>query len=256
MIKIQRIAFAVSLIFALSLSADDAKRSCSKEEMEKCKRAAAEAAAMKSTKPSDVAVDRVSFYQVGLVCTAAPKIGCGSRAKPALLALVANSRVAAAWLNEAGTRLAIAWEQDAKPLTTDQLDAVLDAHGVALQPVSDADHKELVATFTSNSGWFDAASVDRLSEQESGIIATRLVKRLAAKTPITDEQRSRLHAAFDETLRVRLTGSGTDKLDAQKLIADVTEQLLIAARRHVDSRGISALKDAIALGYQPLADEE
>lgn len=267
--KSQSIAFTLSLIIALSAgaafagggdsqatNADGTKRSCSKEEMEKCKRAAEEAAAMKSIKPSDVAADRVSFYEVGLVCKAAPKIGCGSRAKPVLLSLTANSRVTAAWLNEAGTRLAIAWKADAKPLTADQLDAVLDPHGVALQPVSDASRNELLATFASNSGWYDAASVDRLSEQESGIIATRLVKRLAAKTTVTAEQQSRLYAAFEDTLRGRLTGIGSGKLNEQKLIADVNDQLLIAATPHVASTALSTLKEVIALGYRPLPNED
>ena len=267
--KSQRIALTVSLVIALSAGSafagggdsqatnpDGTKRSCSKEEMEKRKRAAEEAAAMKSTKPSDVAADRISFYNVGLVCKAAPKIGCGSRAKPVLLSLIQNSRVAGAWLNEAGTRLAIAWKQDAKPLTADQLDAVLDPHGVALQPVSDTNRNELVATLAGNSGWYNAASVDRLSEQESGIIATRLVKRLAAKTTVTDEQQSRLHAAFEQTLRSRLTGSGSGKLNEQKLIADVNDQLLTAATPHIDSTALPALKEVIALGYRPLPNEE
>lgn len=266
--KHQGIAIAVSLIITLLASgasaavgdpqpkADGTKRSCSKEEMEKCRRAAEEAAAMESKKPSDVAADRVSFYEVGLVCKAAPKIGCGSRAKPVLVSLTANSRVTGAWLNEAGTRLAIAWKEGANPLTADQLDAVLDPHGVALQPVSEANRNDLLATFAGNSGWFDAASVDRLSEQESGVIAKRLVKLLAAKTSVTGEQQSRLNAAFEKTLRSRLTGSGIGKLNEQKLIADVNDQLLMAATPHLDSTALSALKAVIALGYRPLPNED
>lgn len=51
--------------------------------------------------------DRVSIYQVSLVCPAAPQIGYGTRAKPVLLALERETTVAEAWLNRAGTLMAI-----------------------------------------------------------------------------------------------------------------------------------------------------
>jgi len=35
----------------------------------------------------------ISFYEVPLVCGAAPEIGCGSRAKPVLLEMEKNSAV-------------------------------------------------------------------------------------------------------------------------------------------------------------------
>ena len=34
--------------------------------------------------------EAISFYKTPLVCNAAPEIGCGSRAKPALLSLEKN----------------------------------------------------------------------------------------------------------------------------------------------------------------------
>lgn len=85
------IVVTLSLFVALSLSADETGRSCSTQETEKSELVAAQS----STKPSDVPIDRVSFYEVGLVCTAAPKIGCGTMVRPALLSLAENSRVLA-----------------------------------------------------------------------------------------------------------------------------------------------------------------
>ena len=216
--------------------------------MEKCKRAAEEAAAMKSVKPSEVATSDVSFFQAGLVCTAAPKIGCGSRAKPALLALTANSHVAGAWLNEAGTRLAIAWKPNAKPLTLDQLDAVLDGHGVALQPVSAETSNELLTSFKADSEWYDAAGVDRLSEQEAGIIAARIVRRFAAKTSLTAEQQMRLRNEFENAIRSRLTKGGGDDW--------WRDEMLTVAKPLIDPKALSTLEQVVALGYRPLANEE
>lgn len=53
------------------------------------------------------APDRIDFYQVSLRCRAAPGLGCGSRAKPLLLELERNPAVAEAWLNRAGTLVAV-----------------------------------------------------------------------------------------------------------------------------------------------------
>ena len=40
------------------------------------------------TKNTEITPERISFYEVPLVCPAAAEIGCGSRAKPILLQLV------------------------------------------------------------------------------------------------------------------------------------------------------------------------
>jgi hypothetical protein len=58
--------------------------------------------------------DRVSVFQVGLQCLAAPQIGCGGEAKPILLKLERDSAVREAWLNRAGTLIAVAL--DAAPM--------------------------------------------------------------------------------------------------------------------------------------------
>src|SRR5437667_10202046 len=56
----------------------------------------------------------VTFYRTPLVCNAAPDIGCGSRSKPALLELEKNPAVKEAWLNRAGTVIAIVWTDKAQ----------------------------------------------------------------------------------------------------------------------------------------------
>jgi hypothetical protein len=51
----------------------------------------------------------ITFYDVPLVCGAAPAIGCGSRAKPLLMDLEQRTAIKEAWLNRAGTIVAIVW---------------------------------------------------------------------------------------------------------------------------------------------------
>src|SRR6516225_10276017 len=59
-----------------------------------------------------LSADRVSVFKAPLVCPAAPQIGCGSASKPILLDLEKQPGVAEAWLNRAGTRIAVVWKPD------------------------------------------------------------------------------------------------------------------------------------------------
>jgi len=63
------------------------------------------------------AADRISVFKVPLVCPAAPQIGCGSASKPILLDLEKEPGVLEAWLNRAGTRIAIVWKPDSDAKT-------------------------------------------------------------------------------------------------------------------------------------------
>jgi hypothetical protein len=54
--------------------------------------------------------DRVSIFKVSLQCPAAPQIGCGSASKPILLELERDPAVEQAWLNRAGTLIAVVWK--------------------------------------------------------------------------------------------------------------------------------------------------
>src|SRR5262245_6392697 len=64
---------------------------------------------------NDMAVSpkQITFYEVPLVCPAAPEIGCGSRSKPILLQLEQERTVSEAWLNRPGTIVAIVWKPEA-----------------------------------------------------------------------------------------------------------------------------------------------
>ena len=55
--------------------------------------------------------DRISLFKVSLQCPAAPQIGCGSASKPILLDLESQPGVLEAWLNRAGTQLAVVWAE-------------------------------------------------------------------------------------------------------------------------------------------------
>src|SRR5216684_6062215 len=61
--------------------------------------------------------DRVSVFKAPLVCPAAPQIGCGGASKPILLDLERQPGVLEAWLNRAGTIIAVVWKLEANAET-------------------------------------------------------------------------------------------------------------------------------------------
>src|SRR5262249_34432479 len=58
---------------------------------------------------------RLSFYEVPLVCPAASQIGCGSASKPLLIGLEGGGVASEAWLNRAGTVMAVVWSEQSTP---------------------------------------------------------------------------------------------------------------------------------------------
>src|SRR6266446_6427998 len=72
-----------------------------------------------------VTADRISVFKAPLVCPAAPQIGCGSASKPILLDLEKQPGVLEAWLNRAGTIIAIVWKSETNAETRRNLAAGL-----------------------------------------------------------------------------------------------------------------------------------
>src|SRR5258708_6372610 len=126
--------------------------------------------------------DRISVFKAPLVCPAAPQIGCGSASKPILLDLEKQAGVLEAWLNRAGTIIAVVWKSDANAETRSNVAADLkEDHAIEMDGKS---RDDAVKDFLSGKGWYHGADVDRLSEEEAGIIAARWVQRVEAKTTL------------------------------------------------------------------------
>src|SRR5438876_12251551 len=112
-----------------------------------------------------VTADRISVFKAPLVCPAAPQIGCGSASKPILLDLEKQPGVLEAWLNRAGTIIAVVWKPDANAEARSHVAAELkEDRATELQGMS---RDEAVKDFLSAKGWYHGADVDRLSEEEA-----------------------------------------------------------------------------------------
>ena len=179
-----------------------------------------------------VTADRVSVFKAPLVCPAAPQIGCGSASKPILLDLEKEPGVLEAWLNRAGTIIAVIWKPGSDTETRSKVATGLkEDRATELQGDS---RDKAVQDFLSGKGWYHGADVDRLSEEEADIIAARLVRWVQAKSSLAKEKAERLQRAFSDTLRKDLTGKST----GPNRLEDV-------AREYLDQEQIKILKEAI-----------
>jgi len=179
-----------------------------------------------------VRADRISVFKVPLVCPAAPWIGCGSASKPILLQLEREPGVLEAWLNRAGTIISVVWKPESNAEARHKVSAELkEDRAIELQGES---RDEAVKDFLSGKGWYRGAEVDRLSEEEAGVIAARLVHWVQAKTPLAKDKAEGLERIFTDVLRKDLTGKST----GPNRLEDV-------AREYLDQEQIKILKEAI-----------
>jgi hypothetical protein len=176
--------------------------------------------------------DQISVFKAPLVCPAAPQIGCGGASKPILLDLEKQPGVAEAWLNRAGTIIAVVWRPDADAQARGRVVADLKEDRATQMQGSSRD--EAVKDFLSGKGWYHAADVDRLSEEEADIIAARLVRFIKSKSALPNNKAEPLQHAFSDLLRKDLTGKGTGGTKLQDV-----------ARDYLDPEQLKILKEAI-----------
>lgn len=196
--------------------------------------------------------DRVSIFQMPLRCPAAPQIGCGSSAKPILLELEREPDVSEAWLNRAGTLIALVWKSNAKaePLLA-KLQSQASAAGCCASGITVAELKgnarDTALKEFDSGGWYRGEDVDRLSEEEAGVIAERVVRRLQAKAPLAAGKAQGLEQALKEVFgKWLIKGGGRESCEPE--IRKVSGQFL-------DERQTAALSEAIESGYRPGPEE-
>src|SRR5216683_3983066 len=192
--------------------------------------------------------DRISVFQAPLVCPAAPQIGCGSASKPILLDLEKQPGVFEAWLNRAGTIIAVVWRPESDAQTRSKVATDLkEDRATELQGDS---RDKAVQDFLSGKGWYHGADVDRLSEEEADIIAARLVRFVKAKTALPNNKAEPLQGAFSDLLRKDLTGKSTGANHLEDIARDYLDQEQVKILKQ-------AIKDeeAIENGERPVPNE-
>jgi hypothetical protein len=195
---------------------------------------------------------QVSFYAVPLACPAARGLGCGSAAKPALLALEKKPSIQEAWLDQAGTTLAIVWKRGAKTETrAAEIQSVAEDRGLSLQELTAERRSEALKSFESRNEWYRGAEVDRLSAEEAGVIVDRLIRRAAAQEPTITEKADALRTTMTNVIREQLIGCTSTQCreDCRKKLTEI-------ARQNLNDREFRAFMEAEKLGSRPVAGEQ
>ena len=207
------------------------------------------------------AASNVSFYEVPLVCGAAPDIGCGSKSKPVLLGLEEKKEINEAWLNRSGTIIAVVWNlpADHKSLNNAS-EEIFSKNKLNVKELDGDQYKELLSAFDSKEGWLRGAAVDQLSIEEAIGIAKRLIARINHKTPLSEYKSESLIREIDSSLIVRFTKEYSykinDKANWTKETIQEQENLLLAiGTKYLDDSQMQSFKDALLLGMGP-TDEE
>jgi hypothetical protein len=211
----------------------------------------------KNTTAKNTNPNLISLFSVpSLMCSAAPEIGCGPRAKPILLDLQRDSSISEAWLNSAGTVLAVVGtEGPTRESRAEAVRAILLAkeRATAAELGGDAHEKQL-KSFVSGDGWYRGAEVDTLSKQEAGIIAVRLVRRIQAKVTVPDDKAKALQLGFPDAFNRCITSK--PDTPQENCLQKFNEELLKVAEANLDEKGVAAFKDALAQGYSPVSGEK
>jgi len=194
--------------------------------------------------------DRVTIFQVALQCPAAPQIGCGSAAKPILLKLERDLVVREAWLNRTGTLIAVVWKSEVNSQTQQDFKSRLRGAGccakdTALKELQGEARDQALKELQSGHGWYRGAEVDRLSEEEAGVIAARLVRRVQAKTTMAQDKAERLERVLTDAYKKCFAEERYEEtLPVREVVGDF-----------LDEKQIAILKQGIEDGVRPLPNE-
>jgi hypothetical protein len=176
-----------------------------------------------------------NFYQAELVCPAVPKIGCGSAAKPLLIELERDAHVKEAWLNRAGTIVAVIWKEDLSSRKRAKIIQPL-LKETKVREIKGKAREELSQDFSSGKGWYRGAQVDRLSEEEAAINAGRLLRKIRELISLTDEKARTLQKAFTSAMAHKLTSNGS--------MEDLQEELIRICHDNMDEKDLAVLRQA------------
>lgn len=203
---------------------------------------------------SEPSAESIEFYRVGFACEAAPKIGCGMRAKPVLQSLERMEGVTGAWLSRSGTFLAVRWKPPSKDSNARVLSAVAAEDCACIEPVADvAERRRISESLAAGRDWYRADDIDQLSIEEASIIAERVMRRIAAKAALEPSQSARLARTIAEACARFLTSEapGTVVLREERL----RRVIIDAGRPELSSEHHGVLEAAAASGHRPLAGE-
>lgn len=144
----------------------------------------------------------ISFYNVPLVCGAAPEIGCGSRRKPLFIDTEKEKSIKESWTNRQGTVIAIVWNDRENEKLAQSL---FSKHGSEAELVFDSvEARTLSASFREKGKWLKGMEVDQLSTEEAGVIAKSLTQFAIDEKLVTQEEGEKIRKDIEAYFKKEL----------------------------------------------------
>ena len=187
--------------------------------------------------------ETIAFYDVPLVCGAAPSIGCGSRAKPLLIDLEQQAPIREAWLNRTGTIVAIVWRGQARMEKVGK--PVFERHEI--QYMERRDDKQSTGSFRIEGSWLRGAEVDRLSLEEAQEIAETSVSAAARERLVSVEEAAQIKSDIEAHFREELVKLRTKQELLQDTRSKFQQAVLNIYEKHV---GVERTAEVQARGIQ------
>jgi hypothetical protein len=132
------------------------------------------------------------------------------------------------------------------------LQTILKSHKLTATELTPAARSKTLKQFRSGAGWHRADDMDKLSEEEAGIIAARLLRRVQVKTPLSEIKATTLRNSLTDTLRERFVGSSARAYRPD----EEREEFLKKASSYLTETELASLRDAFASGLRPLPGEQ
>jgi len=190
--------------------------------------------------------DRVSFFEVPLGCPAVKDLGCGSLAAPVMAELERNRKVSEVWLNHPGTVLAVVWRDlgDHRGGAA-VVKRAFQGRGLDIATVEGELVHNARRDFETGAKWYRPADVDRLSQEEAKVLASRLVDHVEETDPLPAERSRALRAELAPAVyRCLRAGCAAGMKD-----------VLAVAGKHLDARGLARFREGLNEGLESLSGE-
>jgi hypothetical protein len=178
----------------------------------------------------------ITFYDVPLVCSAAPAIGCGSRAKPLLMDLERQTAIDEAWLNRTGTIVAIVWSGAARAAEVARL--VFERNEIQYRARRD----DKPSSFRKEGSWFRGAEVDRLSLEEAREIAEIAVASAVKEKVVSDEETAQIKNNIEGYFREELVKLRTKQELRQDIQGKFPQAIVDIYEKHIGTERTAQLQ--------------
>jgi len=192
------------------------------------------------------ALERVTLFQVPLMCPAVKGLGCGGKARPLMAELEQQQEVAEAWLNHPGTLLGVVWKGPQKHAHATSVVATLfKTKGLTVTALEGPALGDALQDFAARAKWYRGQDVNKLGEQEGLVFTERMAKRVESRTKLSPASSTALRADLRKFCIEWLVGQGGRD----------TKVLLGLAATYMDAAQLKVYEEALKEGFQALPGE-